>query len=118
MRKALSLVQNDPSLKPYFDTLDTALAHSNQRLEFLKKQAENEREEFSKKENVVWEKVIVECKAQGKLPDDFTKEKYHFHYDTEGSVLYVCDGADHKKHPMKALLDKLGPGTIIGPFDL
>lgn len=121
MRKALFITSQEPLLEEKFKAIDTAFEHVEHRMEFLKKQADTLGEEFNKQKDTIWEEITAFCLARGSLPEDFTKDKYHFHYDKEASVLHLCDGTDHDKPrgggggipaPIRALMEQFG-GTVV-----
>lgn len=100
MQKAIALVNQDPVLLAFSDQLESLAKLQKQRFDFLEKQLNDTQKDGNKQNDVLWDGLIEHLRAQGKLPDDYTKDKYHFHMDKGESVIFICNG-DHLSNENK-----------------
>jgi hypothetical protein len=107
MEKAIALYSQDPTLSEMIESVRQQEEHANQRLEFLKKQAETIRKELEDKTGPVFKAIESHLLAKGLLPSDFNPKKHHLHLNDEMGVVVLCDGESHNNHPLLAFLKTL-----------
>lgn len=102
--KAVALVKDHEAIQAYSKKIDEISADCKSRGEFLVRQLDKIKADGRVKADGVWIEIAEYCRSKGLLPSDYSKDKYHFHFDPEEQLLFLCDGAHHKKDPLSSLM--------------
>jgi hypothetical protein len=96
MQRAIAIVSQDEKLTELTNQIKKAEEHYKQRKEFFKKQMEDAAFELASAIEPLVNGVEAHLLSNNKLPKDYSKEKYHLHYDQDADVVTLCDGEGHK----------------------
>lgn len=89
MKKALAIMSQSTELQPLHAELEALRKEFKERQAFIKKQVENLFNDSNTRKMEVWDRIASVSKDLNLLPQDFSREKYHFHI--EHGVLLICD---------------------------
>lgn len=98
MQKAIGIAKSNPFFKQAVEEILLDAERGNERLNFLRKQADKVVEEVNAKNKATWELVAAYCKENG-IIDTLPPESHHFHYDRELDIIVLCDGNHQNTMP-------------------
>lgn len=96
MHKALLLTEQNEELKTLAQALGTISDRGLERARFLRKQLEQVSKDTKVQAQVVWDEIDALLDRLNLKTEDYTKDKYHFHFDENQQVLYLCTPEEHK----------------------
>jgi hypothetical protein len=110
MQKPVAIVDQELELKGLVRQLDAIHQHFNQKSEFINKQMEDLNKEHELTAKPYWEKIESYLKNNGRLPDDYSPDKYHLHFVNKDQLLVLCDGDHDQPAGIPAIIELLtGP---------
>jgi len=103
--KVLALLTHDSTLLDHCKQIAERKDQLRQKMEFIKKQAENAVKEMKRADEPNWEAIIQRLKETGVL-DGYNKQTHHLSFSIESNAMELCENED-ERHPLE---------MIFGPF--
>lgn len=106
MLKAIALIEQHSELTEISKKLKDLQEHTNQRLEFLKKQATDCEKQFNADYEAIVKQAEGFCRAAKLIPEGFDGKEAHLHVNVDAGVVTVCDGK-HNVPPLLRMFDSM-----------
>lgn len=107
MRLAIAIVKDHPTIKAITDELTQRRKSKDDRLEWLKKQAEKILEESVAESKTLWDQLEELLKSSNLLPQGYDPKNWSLHFDHEAGLLFSMDAEERRKGALPDFLKKL-----------
>lgn len=106
MQKPIAIIDQEPKLKEISNRMHEVSTQYKERMEFLRKQADDIQAQADKAMEPLWKEMQDYLLGSGKIGKEYlNKDKFHFHLAEDVGLLMVCDG-EHKD-PRSVIIDLL-----------
>lgn len=103
--KVLALLSQDPILLDHCKQIAERKEQLKQKMEFIKKQAENAVKEMKDADEPNWQAISERLQETGAL-SGYNKNTHHLSFSIESNAIELCENED-ERHPLEVIFGPL-----------
>lgn len=115
MSKFLFNASDDQTIQQAIDDIKSIDSHTEERLEFLRKQALDLIEGSSKDSKEMWDRITLKLKELNKIPQDYERETSDFSLELnkESGDIFMINDEELKKRILMERIMKSIPDSLV-----